>query len=278
MIKKEELEEISFISNNEVEIEEDELNQTDEHDDGFLIKEILLKNKNQSESEEFDFNDPMIYKKGISKYKDLKVEIENGIFQYKKDFVNLFRLYDGLEEVPEVCNGMIVNGYITNITPKEIIVNIGNKDNVIIERKGSEDKVCKHFNIGTNTDILITKVSDNPYFIKGSIEELVKIKVFDKMKTFFEMSTPIEAIVNEIIPAGYMLSIFIDNITIDAFMPNTLSDVNKLHDNNSILGQTIFVMLETLQQDKGVYVVSRKKYLKTLIPEKIKGLKKTTKR
>jgi small subunit ribosomal protein S1 len=33
-------------------------------------------------------------------------------------------------------------------------------------------------------------------------------------------------------------------------------------------------MLETLQQDKGIYVVSRKKFLKTLIPEKIKDLKK----
>jgi small subunit ribosomal protein S1 len=33
-------------------------------------------------------------------------------------------------------------------------------------------------------------------------------------------------------------------------------------------------MLETLQQEKGVYVVSRKKYLNTIIPEEIKKLKK----
>jgi len=36
-------------------------------------------------------------------------------------------------------------------------------------------------------------------------------------------------------------------------------------------------MLETLQQDKGIYVVSRRKYLKTLIPEKIKQIKKDPK-
>jgi len=69
------------------------------------------------------------------------------------------------------------------------------------------------------------------------------------------------------------MDIHMDNITIEAFMPNTLADVNKLSDNNSILGFTFEVMLETLQQEKGVYVVSRRKYLQSLIPEEIKKLK-----
>jgi len=69
-----------------------------------------------------------------------------------------------------------------------------------------------------------------------------------------------------------MLNIDIDSINIDAFMPNTLADVNKLYNPEVLLGQTINVMLETLQQDKGIYVVSRKRYLKTLIPEKVKSL------
>jgi ribosomal protein S1 len=93
------------------------------------------------------------------------------------------------------------------------------------------------------------------------------------MKSFFEDNVAIEAIVKEIIPAGFMLDIEIDGILIDAFMPNTLADVNKLHDVNVLVGEKILVMLETLQQDKGIYVVSRKRYLKTLIPEKIKNLK-----
>ena len=57
-------------------------------------------------------------------------------------------------------------------------------------------------------------------------------------------------------------------------MPNTLAGVNKLFDPQSIVGQKFEVMIETLEQDKGVYVVSRKKYLEHLIPEKVRQLKK----
>jgi ribosomal protein S1 len=64
-----------------------------------------------------------------------------------------------------------------------------------------------------------------------------------------------------------MLSMEIDKVKVGAFMPNTLADVNRLYDPNVLLGKDIYVMLETMQQEKGVYVVSRKKYLRTLIPE-----------
>jgi small subunit ribosomal protein S1 len=44
-------------------------------------------------------------------------------------------------------------------------------------------------------------------------------------------------------------------------------------DANSLLGKRIEVMIETLEQDKGIYVVSHKKYLESLIPEQVKKLK-----
>ncbi len=93
------------------------------------------------------------------------------------------------------------------------------------------------------------------------------------MKFYFENNISLISSVKSMIPAGYMMDIHMDNITIEAFIPNTLADVNKLSDSQSILGTTFEVMLETLQQEKGVYVVSRHKYLQTLIPEEIKKLK-----
>ena len=73
-------------------------------------------------------------------------------------------------------------------------------------------------------------------------------------------------------PAGYDIEIVHDGITLPGFMPNTLAGINKLHDPNSIVGETFNVMIESYAQQEGTYIVSRRKYLQTLIPDAIKQL------
>lgn len=255
--------------------------EDEEVEQEFLIKEIGSRNsKNENVFTDliknFNFNDPLNYRKQVPRYRELKEVLKTDESLYSLDYINMFRLYDGLP-MKKINEGDVINGVISMISTKEVMVNISNKDNVIIDRKGNEDKICNQLTVGKNVDIIITKISDKPYFIKGSIEQLIKFKVEQKMKQFFEENTSIPAYVREIIPAGFLLEIEIDGINIDAFMPNTLADVNKLYDVNTLLGTTIHVMLETLQQDKGIYVVSRKKYLQTLIPEKIKQIRKLPK-
>ncbi len=210
----------------------------------------------------------------IPKYKDILTDLSSEKPKLPLNFLAQFNQYEGGSGIAELIVGNISTGHVIQIKEREVIVNIGNKDNVIIDRKGTEEKICRQLKVGQEIDVLLTRIQENPFLIKGSVADLVRIRVDNKMKDFFENKTAIEGYVKEIIPAGYLLNIEIDNITIDAFMPNTLADVNKLHDVDVLLGQKIFVMLETLQQDKGIYVVSRKKFLKTLIPEKIKELKK----
>ena len=55
-------------------------------------------------------------------------------------------------------------------------------------------------------------------------------------------------------------------------MPNTLAGINKLFDPTSIVGQTFEVMIESYSEQEGTYIVSRRKYLQTLIPQAIKEL------
>jgi len=166
----------------------------------------------------------------------------------------------------------IINGTIVNITEKEVFIDFGYKDYIYVD-KPKKDKLIADLKIGEKIDVLITLVSEKPFIIKGSITELIKQKVHNKMKDYYENKFPLIAKVKEMIPAGYMIDIHIDNIILEAFMPNTLADVNKLSDPNSIIDKTFSVMLETLQQEKGVYVVSRRKYLQSLIPEELKKIK-----
>ena len=210
----------------------------------------------------------------IPKYRDIIADIESGKPKLSKRFLLEFNKYEGGVDIAELVKDKVYSGYVSEIRDREIIINIGNKDNVIVDRKGSEERICRQLKIGQAIDVILVRINDDPFLIKGSIADLVRMRVDSKMRDFYDNKVAIEAYVKEIIPAGYLLDIEIDSITIDAFMPNTLADVNKLHDVDVLLNKKIFVMLETLQQDKGIYVVSRKKYLKTLIPEKIKELRK----
>jgi len=132
-------------------------------------------------------------------------------------------------------------------------------------------------NVGDLMDVMIMEIVDNPYCIKGSISELMRINISNVVKEHYKDNKHFFATVLDSKPAGYNLKLEIEGQIADAFMPNTLAGVNKLVDQTSIVGQRFEVMIETLEQDKGVYVVSRKKYLESLVPERIKLLRKEDK-
>ena len=165
----------------------------------------------------------------------------------------------------------VVTGVIKEIKEKEIFVDFGYKDYIYVD-KPKKSTVSTDLMVGETIDVLITEISNSPFYIKGSVTELIKQKVHSKMKNYFENNLALISSVKSMIPAGYMMDIHMDNITVEAFMPNTLADVNRLTDSQSIMGLTFNVMLETLQQEKGVYVVSRRKYLQSLIPVEIDKL------
>jgi small subunit ribosomal protein S1 len=206
----------------------------------------------------------------LSNNKVRKVRNSNDISAELIDmYKQMEKTFSSLREVKE---NEVITGKIVSIVGKEILVDFGYKDYIYVD-KPKKSNVNTELNVGDEIEVLITEVSNNPFIIKGSITELIKQNVHIKMKDYFENNVSLLSSVKSMIPAGYMMDIHMDNITIEAFMPNTLADVNKLSDSQSIMGETFEVMLETLQQEKGVYVVSRRKYLQSLIPEEIKKLK-----
>lgn len=203
--------------------------------------------------------------------------------EYGKEFSNedkmLLDQIQNLPEVPDINVGDIVEGKINKIDDNEIIIDVNYKDTIYVDLKPSDLKIVQNLKQYDTTNVLITDIKDSPYEIKGSITELIKMNVATKLSDYLKDDIALEATVLELIPAGFMLSIEMDNIIVTAFMPKTLAGINKLteHQSNELIGTKINVMFESLQQEKGVYVVSRKKYLRTLIPNAIKQLKKDVK-
>jgi ribosomal protein S1 len=111
--------------------------------------------------------------------------------------------------------------------------------------------------------------------IKGSVASLYESMAHANLKSLDE-NEPVTITVKTVNPAGYDVDIIHNGVTLPGFMPNTLAGINKLHDVNSIVGETFKVMIESYSHSEGTYIVSRRKYLQTLIPEEIKKLEYNT--
>jgi len=205
-----------------------------------------------------------------------KIKGNDSVSSLNEDYLRL------LEEIVkrdsafrEIREGEIIPGKIISLSRKEIAIDIGYKDFLYIENKLSDLNIIQNLKIDDEINVVVTEISDDPFFIKGSITDLIKLQVSDKLKDYYYEDKHLGAKVTELKPAGFMLDIEMDHIVINAFMPTTLAGINKLTDEQKedLVGKKINVMLETLQQDKGIYVVSRRKYLQSLIPMELKRLR-----
>jgi len=134
----------------------------------------------------------------VPKHREIAEEIENPVGQFDFDTLKKFHLYEGLDNLTQVEIGATIEGKVIKITEKDVTLDINNKDNVIIDRKGSEERICKQLVVGQVMDVLINNVSEQPFMIKGSISDLVRMKVDTKMKEFFENKVSIKALVGKL--------------------------------------------------------------------------------
>ena len=84
--------------------------------------------------------------------------------------------------------------------------------------------------------------------------------------------TSVVGMVREMTPAGYNVDLYFEGVTLAGFMQNTLAGINKLHNPKSILGKTFDLMIESFSQEEGTYIVSRRKYLQSLIPTALSAI------
>jgi len=188
-----------------------------------------------------------------------------------KEHQELERLYNlDMVFVPE--KGQVISAEYTGKVADQYIFSVkGYKDDIRIDDKLSESKYLKSSTIGELVDVLITDVNNDNFMIKGSVSSLYESRAHANLKSL-EQGKPVMVLVKSLNPAGYDVELSHGGVTLPGFMPNTLAGINKLYDQNSIVGQTFNVMIESYSQQEGTYIVSRRKYLQTLIPEAVKEL------
>lgn len=188
-----------------------------------------------------------------------------------KTYQEMVKMYD-LDNIFVPEKGQVVSAKLTNKTANQYVFTVGGcKDDIRIEDRLSESKYLKSSTIGDIVDVLITEVNHETYFIRGSVAALYESRAHQNLKSL-EEGKPVSVTVKSLNPAGYEVEISHGGVTLPGFMPNTLAGINKLHDPSSIVGQTFDVMIESYAEQEGTYIVSRRKYLHTLIPAAIKSL------
>lgn len=65
---------------------------------------------------------------------------------------------------------------------------------------------------------------------------------------------------------------FVEVQGIDAFMPGSLAAPNKINDFQSYIGKEVIVMIEDFVKDMNSFIVSHKKYISYILPQKIAEL------
>lgn len=212
-----------------------------------------------------NFSDPTRMDLGIDVLDEK--QLETSLLERKK----LMELYDSyVIKVPTL--GQVANVKYVGISSNYFTFDGGFKDYVRIENRPNEAKYLKNTNIGDSIDVFIVEINDRDFIIRGSLVELYESKA-RKTLTNLEEGVSVTAYVKELTPAGYNVEIKFEGVTLPGFMPNTLAGINKLSTPESIVGETFEVMIESFAKDEGTYIVSRRKYLQTLIPQAIKELK-----
>ncbi len=184
-------------------------------------------------------------------------------------------LYDSIKIETPTTGSVVRSTYLGMMSNQYVFSVVGYKDDVRIENKPGEAKYLNSIEIGEQVDLLIMEVVQSTYFIKGSIASLYESRAHENMKSL-EEGESVTAYIRALNPAGYDVELTNGGVTLPAFMPNTLAGINKLYDPNSIIGDTFQVMVESFSEHEGTYIVSRRKYLQSLIPDEISDLEFNT--
>ena len=192
------------------------------------------------------------------------------VLEYEKSKEELISLYDEYDVRMPVVGQLSTVVYV-GISQGYFNFDGGFKDFVRIENKPTEASYLKNTNIGDVLDVLITEIDEDNYFIKASFVELYE-GIARQNLISLEEGSAVVCYVREMTPAGYSVDIQFEGVVLPGFMPNTLAGINKLYKPESIVGETFDVMIESYSREEGTYIVSRRKYLQTLVPEEIKKL------
>jgi len=169
-----------------------------------------------------------------------------------EDALDMESLYQ--ETFRNIEEGNVIKGTILQITPNEILVDIGYKSEGIIEK--DEFKASENYGnlaVGDEIDVYLEAKEDADGRVVLSKEKADKIKIWDDVQKAYEDDKVVKGKIVDRIKGGFAV-----DIGIRAFLPGSQVDLRPIKDADSLIGEIIETKIIKLSRKRGNIVLSRR--------------------
>src|SRR6478735_3570144 len=150
--------------------------------------------------------------------------------------------------------GEIVKGYVIEVRPKEVMVDIGYKSEGVIA--GNEFDDIKAVKVGDEVDVLIEKLEDKDGMVVLSKEKAEFKQNWEKILTICNEGGRIAGKVKSVVKGGLVV-----NIGVEAFLPASQIDVITPKNLTQFVGNTYDFKVVKINQERQNIVLSRRELI-----------------
>ena len=156
------------------------------------------------------------------------------------------------EETTDVPEHTVVSGTVISINKREVVVNIGYRNDGILS--ASEFSYNPDLKVGDVVDVYIESKSDRLGQLILSHKKARAAKAWDRVNEALDNNETVKAYVKCRTKGGTIVDVF----GMEAFMPGSQTDIVRVADLETFVGQTINVKVVKINKEYRNVVVSRR--------------------
>jgi len=172
--------------------------------------------------------------------------------------------YEGT--LSSVNNNDVVDGIVTSITDREVIVNIGYKSDGVIAR--SEFRYNDDLKVGDKVEVYIDNQEDKKGQLLLSHKKARQSRSWDRVNEALEKNE----IVNGYVKCRTKGGMIVDVFGTEAFLPGSQIDVKPIRDYDTFVGKTMEFKIVKINQEFRNVVVSHKALIEAELEEQKKAI------
>lgn len=162
-------------------------------------------------------------------------------------------------------HGQIVSGVVVQIDREGVLVDIGAKSEGFIARKeitsDKEEDLNDFIQIGEVIEATIVHIDQEQNYTLSVRESKVKA-LWDAYQNKYDLAEPVQGKVKKVIKGGLIV-----DIGVQAFLPGSLIELNRVNDFSIYIGQDIEALILQFDRSKQNIVLSRRELLKKTADE-----------
>ena len=156
------------------------------------------------------------------------------------------------ESLSKIAENEVIEGTVTGLTSKEVIVNVGYKSEGVIQR--NEFRYNPDLKVGDKVDVLVENPEDKKGQLILSHKKACSLKSWDRVNEAFEKNEIVKGFIKARTKGGMIVDVF----GIEAFLPGSQIDVKPIRDYDVYVEKTMEFKVVKINQDFRNVVLSHK--------------------